>query len=200
MGLRLLFLISGMPAQTLTLAHLEVLYLHGILSSFGRLPLPMDVWDTPALRHVHLGPFTATAQLMGILDGFLGRYVHQIESLALVELPMDTASFLDLPTQLWAKFTALCLLGLEVATLERKDWSGWSIVPPPTHPLRYLMCSSLALVESAVNCVRPRWTWHDGVRLVARENASGSYYVVEDIRDDQWVSKMENTYGILPEE
>jgi hypothetical protein len=201
-GLRSLFLIdiNVTPAQTLTLPHLEVLYVHDTLPAFATLQLLTEGWDTPALRHVHLGYFTTTAQLTGILDGFMGRYAHQIESLALVELPTCIMSFLmDLPTQFWAQFTALRLLGLEVATLEREDWSGWSIVPPPTHPLRYLVCLSQVSAESTVNRVRPRWTWHDGVRLVAGENASDSYHIVKDIRDDQWIAKMEKTYGILPE-
>ena len=195
-GLRSLFLfnISTMLTQTLTLPHLEVLLVHD--RPIATLPLPMEVWDTPALRHVYLGHFTATAQLTGILDGFLGRYAHQIESLALVEI---STSILNLPTQFWTQFTALRLLGLEVDTLGHENWSGWSVVPPSTHPLRYLVCLSRDPVERTVNCVRPRWTWHDGVSLLTRENASGSYYVVKDIRGDQSIAKMENSYGILPE-
>ena len=201
-GLRSLFLINTgvgpLPAQVLTLAHLEVLYVNDIPLPIRTLPLPMELWDTPALRHVHLGHFTAMVQLTGTLDGFLGRYAHQIESLALVELSGSTTTFLDLPAQFWAQFTALRLLALEAATLEHENWSGWSVVPPPTHPLRYLVCLSRDLVARTVNCVRPRWTWHDGVRLVAIENNLGSYYVVKDIRDDQWSLKMEKAYGILP--
>ena len=198
-GLRSLFLINAnaSPTQTLTLAHLEVLYMQYLLPIFE---LQMEVWETPALRHVHLGHFSSTEQLTGVLDGFLGQYAHQIESLALVELSMDTWSFFDLPTQFWAKFTALRLLGLNATTLEREDWTGWSIVPPPTHPLRYLVCLSQVSAERTVDRVRPRWTWHEGVRLVAEQNASDSYYVVKDIRDCQWNTKMEKTYGILPEE
>ena len=200
-GLRSLFLtnINATPAQTLTLAHLEVLYVHHTLPAFATLQQPMEAWDTPSLRHVHLGHFGTTEQLMGVLDGFLGRYAHQIESLALVELSKATKSFLDLPAQFWAQFSSLRLLGLKAATLEREDWSGWSVVPPPTHPLRYLVCWSLASAESTVDRVRSRWTWHDGVRLVAGQNASDSYYIVKDIRDGQWIAKMEKTYGILPE-
>ena len=199
--LRSLFLINvnATPAQILTLAHLEVLFVHHTPTALATLQLPMEAWVTPALRHVHLGPFSTTAQLTGVLDGFLGRYAHQIESLILVELSTSITSILDLPIQFWAQFTALRLFGLEAATLEREDWSGWSVVPPPTHPLRYLVCLSQVLAESTVNRVRPRWTWHDGVRLVAGENASDAYYVVKDIRDDQWIAKMEKTYGILPE-
>ena len=200
-GLRSLFLINinATPAQTLSLAHLEVFYVHQSLSAFATLQQPMELWDTPSLRHVHLEYFTTKAQLTGVLEMFLGRYAHQIESLALVERSKSTTSFLDLPTRFWTQFTALRLLGFDAATLEREDWSGWSVVPPPTHPLRYLVCLSQASAVNAVSRVRPRWTWHDGVRLVAGENASESYYVVKDIRDDQWSLKMENTYGILPE-
>ena len=200
-GLQSLFLINinATPAQTLTLPHLEVLYVSDTLPAFG---LPMEVWDTPALRHVYLGHFSTKAQLMGILDGFLGRYAHQIESLALIEHAMPTMSFLDLPTRFWAQFTALRLLGLRATTLEREDWTGWSVVPPPTHPLRYLVCSSSDSAVSTVGCVRPRWTWHDGVRLVLiiRQSGLDSYYIVKDIRNSQWNAKMEScTYGILPE-
>ena len=200
-GLRSLFLINinATPAQTLTLPHLEVLYVHHTLPAFATLQQPMEAWDTPALRHVHLGHFGTTEQLMGALDGFLGRYAHQIESLALLELSKSITSFLDLPAQFWAQFTSLRLLGLKAATLEREDWTGWSVVPPPTHPLRYLVCWSPASAESTVDRVRPRWTWHDGVRLVAGQNTSDSYYMVKDIRDGQWIAKMEKTNGILPE-
>ncbi len=201
-GLHSLFLINtnATPAQTLTLPHLEVLYVHHTLPAFAILQRPMEAWDTPALRHVHLGHFSTTAQLTGVLDGFLGRYAHQIESLVLVESFKSTTSFLDLPPQFWAQFTALRLLGFKAATLEREDWSGWSVVPPPTHPLRYLVCWSHPSPECTVDRVRPRWTWHAGVRLVAGQNSSDSYYVVKDIRDGQWIAKMEKTYGILPEE
>ena len=200
-GLRSLFLINTnvTPAQTLTLAQLEVLYVHHTLPAFTMLQRPMEAWDTPALRHVHLGHFSTTAQLTGVLDGFLGRYAHQIESLILVELSKSIKSFLDLPPQFWAQFTALRLLGLKAATLEREDWSGWSVVPPLTHPLRYLVCWSPASPESMVDRVRPRWNWHAGVRLVAGQNSSDTYYVVKDIRDGQWIANMEKTYGILPE-
>jgi len=200
-GLRSLFLtnLNATPQQTLSLAHLEVLYVHHTLPAFPTLQQPMKTWDTPALRHVHLGNFSTTAQLTGVLDGFLGRYAHQIESLALVELSKSRTSFLDLPTQFWAQFTALCLLGLKAATLEREDWSGWSVAPPPTHPLRYLVCWSQTPAERTVDRVRPRWTWHDGVRLVAGQNATDTYHVVKDVRDGQWIAKMEKTNGILPE-
>ena len=200
-GLRSLFLINinATPAQTLTLPHLEVLYVHHTLPAFATLQQPMEAWDTPSLRHVHLGHFSTTEQLTGVLDGFLGRYARQIESLALVELSKSTTSFLDLPTQFWTQFASLRLLGLKAATLEREDWSGWSVVPPLTHPLRYVACWSPASAESTVDRVRPRWTWHDGVRLVAGQNGSDSYYMVKDIRDGQWIAKMEKTRGILPE-
>ena len=202
-GLRSLFLINigvgAIPAQVLTLAQLEVLYVYDIHPPIGTLPLPMELWDTPALRHVHLGHFTARVQLTGIIDGFLGRYAHQIESLALVELSRYITSFLDLPTQFWAQFTALRLLALEAATLEHRNWSGWSVVPPSTHPLRYLVCLSRAPVVVTVISVESSWTWHDGVRFVAREDASGSYRVVKDIRGGHWIAKMETAYGILPE-
>jgi hypothetical protein len=200
-GLRSLFLtnLKATPQQILTLRHLEVLYVHNMLPAFTTLLWPMESWDTPALRHVHLGNFRTMAQLTGVLDGFLARYAHQIETLVLAEFSKPPTSFLDLPPQFWAQFTALCLFGLKAATLEREDWTGWSVVPPPTHPLRYLVCWSQASAEHTVDRVRPRWTWHSGVRLVAGQNGTDSYHVVKDVRDGQWIANMEKTYGILPE-
>ena len=200
-GLRSLFLINPNMTlqQTLTLKHLEVLYVHHTLPEFAALQQPMEAWDTPSLRHVYLANFSTAVELTGVLDSFLGRYAHQIESLVLAEFSRSPISFIDLPHKFWAQFTALRLLGLKAATLERKDWSGWSVVPPPTHPLRYLVCWSQFPLVRGVDRVRPRWTWHDGVRLVAGQNATNSYYVVKDVRDGQWIANMEKTYGILPE-
>jgi len=201
-GLRALFLVNvnATPQQTMSLPVLEVLYVHHTLPAIDTLQRAMDeAWDTPALRHAHLGHFNTAAQLVGVLGGFLGRYAGQLESLVLLELSNSAVSFMQLPPAFWEQFPALRLLGLKAATLEREDWSGWSVVPPPTHPLRYLVCWSQASAERTVDRVRPRWTWHDGVRLVAGQNATGTYHVVKDVRDGQWIAKMEETYGVLPE-
>jgi hypothetical protein len=200
-GLRSLFLINttATPTQAIVLPHLEVLYMHHRFPTFPTLQYPMQTWDTPALRHVYLGYFNTAEQLTGVLDGFLGRYASQLESLALLQLDQPPTLIMDLLPCFWSQFSALRLLGLRAATLERKDWTGWTIVPPATHPLRYLVCWSASSAESTVGRVRLRWTWHGGVRLVTGQNFTDTYYVVKDVRDGQWVTKMEETNGVLPE-
>jgi hypothetical protein len=194
-GLRSLFLgfVNTTPQQTLTLAHLEVLY---VLVPSETLLESMETWAVPALRHVYLG-YSATP-LTRVVDRFLGRYAHQIESLVLCELPNQTRPLLDLPSGFWAQFTALRLLGVGEA-LAHKEWSGWSVVPPPAHPCRYLVSSTvrLSLRKSVVDDIRSRWTWHDGVRLVVGNQSQ--YYVVKNIRDDPSIENMEKTTGVLPE-
>jgi hypothetical protein len=148
---------------------------------------------------VHLGHFNTPEQFTGVLDGFLGRYARQIESLVLMELSQSPTSIMDLPPDFWSQFSALRLLGVRAATLEREDWSGWTVAPPTTHPLRYLVCWSVSSAEHTVDRVRPRWTWHNSVRLVAGQNATDTYHVVKDVRDGQWIAKMEETCGVLPE-
>jgi hypothetical protein len=200
-GLRSLFLINVVATlrQAMALPHLEVLYMHHTLTWTPELPWPMQMWDTPALRHVHLGHFNAVGQLTGVLDDFLGRYARQIESLTLLQIDRSSMSIMDLPPCFWSRFSALRLLGMRAATLKRKHWSGWTVVPPATHPLRYLVCWSFFSVGRTVDCVRLRWTWHGGVRLVAGQDFKDTYHVVKDVRDGQWVTKMEETNGILPE-
>jgi hypothetical protein len=200
-GLRSLFLIDIVvtPTQTMVLPHLEVLYMHQPISGFRTLQCPMQTWDTPALRHVYLGYFSTAGELTGVLDGFLGRYAGQLESLVLDELFQSPMSIMDLSPGFWSQFSALRLFGMPLDTLFREDWSGWTVVPPTTHPLRYLVCLSVCPAKGAVNQVRPRWTWHGGVRLVAEQKYTSTYHVVKDVRDDQWITKMEETYGILPE-
>jgi hypothetical protein len=199
-GLRSLFLINitATPTQTMVLPHLEVLYMHHTLSAFTGLHRPMQTWDTPALRHVYLGYFNTAEQLTGVLDGFLGRYAPQIESLALLQLDLSPASVINLSPCFWSQFSALRLLGVRAATLESKHWSGWTVVPPTVHPLRYIVCWSTSSAERAIGRVRPRWTWHRGVRLVAGQNFTNTYYIVKDVRDGRWVTKMQKTHGILP--
>jgi len=208
-GLRMLFLIAvnTTPQQTLTLAHLEVLYVRfpseALLESMG-------TWDVPALRHVSLEHFSMS--LTGMLDRFLGRWAHQIESLWLDELDPAHYSLLvsplhDLPSGFWAQFAMLRLLGLDCKTLECKKWSGWSVMPPPTHPCQYLVCPIFPVegskvehhVGRQVEDIRARWTWHDGVRLVVGHVPKGQYFVVKNIQDGTSFANMEKTVGILPE-
>ena len=206
-GLRVLSLIrvNATPQQTLTLAHLEVLYVcypsEALLESMG-------TWDVPALRHVSLAQFRMP--LTGMLDRFLGRWAHQIESLWFDELDPAHNSLLlsplhDIPSGFWAQFSTLRLLRLDCETLLCKKWSGWSVVPPPTHPCRYLVCTVSTGDEVArhvlreVRDIRTRWTWHDGVRLVVGDTHMGGYYVVKNIQDDPSFANMEKTVGILPE-
>jgi hypothetical protein len=122
----------------------------------------MEKWDTPALRYVFLAYFTTP--LTDVIDHFLGRFAHQIESLDLTNF-IEPVS--DHPSDFWAQFTALRLLGLDDWALKREEWPGWSIVPPPIHPCRYPVCHLDSSEKSKINHVRSRWTWHDGVKLVA---------------------------------
>jgi hypothetical protein len=197
-GLRSLFLdcITATPQQTITLAHLEVLCVN---SPSEALQQSMGTWDTPALRHVYLGYFATP--LTRVLDRFLGRYAHQIESLILGELPSKTPPLVDLSSGFWAQFTVLCLLGMGDGILDREDWSGWSVVPPPTHPCQYLVriLDFFTPVGHVVNDIHSRWTWHDGVRLVAVHGHSGDYHVVKNMGDDSLIASMERGVGILPE-
>ena len=206
-GLRSLFLhyVRVARQQTLTLAHLEVLYVQVSRVEWEELQQSIETWHTPALRHVRLGYFTKP--LTNVIDRFLGRYAHQIESLVLIEYDICIRPYLDLSSGFWAQFPALCLLGLGYCTFMRKEWSGWSVVPPPTHPCRYLFCCFYLpvgcdverKVGRGVDNIRPRWTWNDGVRLVVGDARSGQYYVVKNIRDQPSIANMERTVGILPE-
>jgi len=206
-GLRSLFLIrvKAPPQQTLALAQLEVLYVECYHPEWNKLQQLIETWDTPRLRHVHLGRFNTP--LTDVIDHVLGRYAHQIESLVLSNVAFLPTSCLDLPSGFWTQFIALRLFGLDCNTLGRKEWSGWSVVPPPTHPCRYLLCDMWAatelelesLVEHEVYNIHRGWTWNDGVRLVAGDARLGQYYIVKNIRDGQSIADMEKTVGVLPE-
>jgi len=208
--LRSLFLyrVKVTAQQTLTLAHLEVL---SVVYPSETLLESMETWDTPALRHVSLGNFSMMS-LTDVVDRFLGRWAHQIESLFCRKFDIFRSSILalpvlDLPSGFWAQFPVLRLLGLDREPLKRKEWSGWSVMPPPTHPCRYLVCCVYSVKEPEVERevgrevkdIHTKWTWHDGVRLVAGDARSNQYYVVKNIRDDPSIANMERTVGILPE-
>jgi hypothetical protein len=204
--LRALFLVNvngtlqQTPQQTLALPRLELLHVDNTPCTFSTFSMfPVHAWDTPALRHAHLGEMSTAAQVAAVRDGFLRRYAPQLESLTLLGPSYRSASFVDLPPGFWDEFRALRLLGLRATTMKGKDWSGWSIVPPTTHPLRYVVCWSPSTAESTVESVRQRWTYHQGVRLVAAHQFTSTYHLVRDIRDEQWIAKMEETDGILPE-
>jgi len=207
-GLRSLFLsgLTAVPQQPLTLAHLEVLYVQVMWEKWEDLQRSFETWHTPALRHVRLSHFRT--QLTDLIDCFLGRYAHQIESLVLSAVKGYYLPCLDLPSGFWAQFTALRLLGLSVLTLQNTEWSGWSVVPPPTHPCRYLLCHFYCPVESAeldravewvVNYIRARWTWDDGVKLVVGHVYADQFYVVKNIRGDPSIANMERNVRVLPE-
>jgi len=207
-GLRSLSLRAVMAAsqQTLSLAHLEVLCLEFWQPEWEELQQSIETWDTPALRHVRLGHFRAP--LADVLDPFLGQYAHQIETLVLSEFGTFSSPLLDLPSGFWAQFPALRLLGLDCDTINRKGWSGWSVVPPPTHPCRYLVCRIYhSVMERELECevkrvvddICSRWTWRDGVRLVVGIAGLGRYYIVKNIRDSPSIANMESPIGILPE-
>ena len=182
------------PQQALTLRHLEVLYVNCLPWEVEKMQESMETWDTPALRHVYLGRISIP--LMDLLDRFLGRYAHQIESLILIPIFHPYSSLLlNLPSGFWDQFTELRLLGLDKWTLEHKEWSGWSVVPPPTHPCRYLVCRLDTSVGRVVNKIHSIWTWHDGVNLVAGHTNWDRYCVVYGL----WVTSMESIYGVLPE-
>jgi len=203
-GLRSLFLrgLISVPQQPLTLAHLEVLYMGIVYEKWEDLQQSFETWHTPALRHVRLSYFRT--QLTDLIDCFLGRYAHQIESLVLSGVSGYCSPCLDLPPGFWAQFTALRLLGLSDRTLENKKWSGWSVVPPPTHPCQYLLChfycpverELVRLAERVVNDIRAGWTWSDGVRLVVGHTFADQFCVVKNIRGDP---NMERNVRVLPE-
>jgi len=160
----------------------------------------METWETPALRHVYLGQITMP--LMDLLDRFLGRYAHQIESLILIPIltPITTYSplLLNLPSGFWAQFTELRLLGLDTGTLEHREWSGWSVVPPPTHPCRYLVCCVYSSMR-VVNNIQSRWTWHHCMRLVVGETVDWNKYYVVKKDPGLFTTFMESNSGVLLE-
>ena len=204
-GLRSLILTSPTitPKQTITLPNLELLYIH-YTTGYPFITFPVRTWDTSSLRHVYLAHFTTAADFAAVLDGFLRRYASQIESLVLLQPPMSSTSCMDLPSDFWETFSGLELVGMSDGTLERRDWTGWTVVPPTTHPLQYLVCHTCSPLQMTVEAVQLRWTYHQGVKLVVDGFARNilysdrTYHLVEDVRDEQWKVKMEETCGVLP--
>jgi len=199
-GLRSLFLINvtATPQQTIALPQLELLYVNHKLSTSQTMPV--HVWDTPGLRHVYLlGRLSTRAQYATVLDGFLRRHAARLESLVLLRNSRESESPLDLPVDFWDAFPALRLLGVWAHTLVQQDWAGWTVVPPTTHPLQYLVCWSTSPAEATVHRLRPRWTYREGVKLVMTQYGTDGFYLVNSVRDEQWIAKMQRTCGILPE-
>jgi len=190
-GLRSLFLIDVLttPQQTIALPKLELLYVN-----HRSREMPVHAWDTPALRHAHLHNLAAHAHAT-VLDGFLRRHAARLESLVLLHnsSSWESALLLYFPVDFWNAFPALRLLGVW------EDWADWTVVPPTTHPLQYLVYWSSSPAEATVDRIRPRWTYHEGVKLVAVQYFTDSFYLVNSVRDEQWLAKMQRTNGILPE-
>jgi len=173
-----------LSTEELTLPRLE--HLH--LSRYPKaLPLPTKGWVLPRLRHVHIEIPLTPLYLNSALD-FLRRYGSQLESLFLIQYPSSSG----LPYNFWDSFTALQLLGLRYHVFADRHWNGWTIVPPRTHPFRYLACTEGLEWEKKVDLLRSMWTYHEGVALVM-EN-----YLIEDIKEEGWRTRVKKVDGILP--
>jgi len=123
----------------------------------------MGTWDTPALRHLSLGHFSMP--LTGVLDRFLGRWAHQIESLFCREFD---------PSRLYS--TSLPDFGLSFPCCVCSDWTaklssarngpgGPSCHPPPTRVDTSCVVSTLVRgsVRSSVRwSVRSKTPARDG--------------------------------------
>ena len=134
-------------------------------------------------------PDSATDLYMAIDS--VRRYGSHLESLFLEKIfPRN-----ELPANLWHAFPALRLFGLPYAILSSRYWQGWSVRPPQSHPLRYLVCASfraLALADAADE-LKGCWTYHGGVALVIQGTA-GVYYLIEYAKQMEWSRE---TNGIL---
>ena len=176
--------------EELTLPHLETLH----LSKYpGPPPLPIQRWNLPLLRHVYIAAILSTADYNAVLN-FLRRYSSQLESLFLVEYPSPS----PLPHDFWDAFTSLQLYGLRYDVLNDRGWSGWNITPPRSHPFRYLVCRPCIILDVAVLLLRLSWTYHEDVALVIEDTKCGDYYLIEDVKQENWRMRMTTTDGILP--
>ena len=185
-----LFNLVMRSTEELTLPHLELLH----ISKYpGSAPLPTQGWDLPRLRHVYIAVIPSTTYFNTVLN-FLRRYASQLESLFLIEYPFRN----DLPHDFWDSFTALQLLGVRYHVLNHPSWSGWEVIPPRSHPFRYLACRDCMDFEVTVDSLRSMWTYHEEVGLVIENANSGKYYLIEDIKEEGWRTRMTKTDGILP--
>ena len=173
----------------LALPCLELLY----ISNPRYAPLPTQGWNLPRLRHVYIAVITSKTGFNVVLN-FLRRYASQLESLFLIEYPFSSG----LPHDFWDSFTALQLLGVRYHVLDNRSWSGWDITPPRSHPFRYLACRHCIDFEVTASLLRSMWTYHEDVALVIENANSGEYYLIEDIKEDGWRTRVTKTDGILP--
>ncbi len=177
--------------QELTLPHLEVLQLTRYI---GLPPSPTQGWNLPRLRHVCVDGDLHTLYVNRWLK-FLLRYASQLETLFLsVDYPWE-----DFPLDFWDSFTALQLLGLLDNVLTDRGWGGWIATPPRTHPFRYLVCRYCRDVVETVDSLESMWTYHQGVGLVIERGTRGQYYLIEDIEEKGWKTRMTKSDGILPD-
>ena len=177
-------------AEELTLPHLELLH----LSTYpGPPPLPTQGWNLPCLRHVYIAGIVSTTDYNAVLN-FLRRYGSQLESLLLAEYPSRSG----LPHDFWDAFTSLQLFGLRYDVLNDRSWSGWNIKPPRSHPFRYLVCRPNMILDAAVGPLRSLWTYHEDVALVIEDVTYGDYYLIEDVKQENWRMRMTATDGVLP--
>ena len=177
--------------QQLALPHLEVLHLATFI---GALPSPTQEWNLPRLRHVCVDG-TLHPPFIDYWFKFLLRYASQLETLFLsVHHP-----WYNFPLDFWGSFTALQLLGLPYNVLTDPGWGGWIARPPRTHPFRYLVGRHCSDVVATVDSLESIWTYHGEVGLVVEGVYSGQYYLIEDIEEKGWKTRVTESDGILPD-
>ena len=180
--------LAMLSTEELTLPHLEFLQLTRYREP---PPSPTQGWNLPRLRHVCVAGILKRPHINTWLK-FLLRYASQLETLFLIML----YSWNDFPHDFWDSFTALQLLGLHETVLNDRGWGGWTTTPPPTHPLRYLVCRHCDDVVVAVDSLESLWTYHGEVGLVLEDR---EYYLIEDTKEKGWRSRMRRSDGILPD-
>ena len=183
--------LSMLSTEELTLPHLELLHL---TRCTGAPPSPTQGWNLPCLRHVWVEGMFDRPYINTWLQ-FLLRYASQLEILFLI---MDNR-WDDFPNDFWDCFTALQLLGLRYNVLTDYGWGGWIKVPPRTHPLRYLVCKHSWDAAATADSLEPMWNYHEEVGLVIEEDTTGQCYLIEDIEDAGWKTRMTKIDGILPD-
>jgi len=180
-----------LSTQELRLPNLEFLQL---TRSMGVPPLPTEGWDLPRLRHVCFDGILDEDYVNTLLNSLL-RYASQLETLFLILW----GPWSDLPHNFWDSFTALQMLGLPHDQLNDYGWGGWTTTPPRTHPFRYLVCRHCEDdVVATVNSIRSMWTYHEDVALVIEKGTLEKYYLIEDIKEEGWKTRMTRSNGILP--